>query len=320
MAMLCLAAVLCKCISDIYNFNWSIWLTIERLCKLFNVYLGLTLIFEKQIYTLFMVYQVHLSPNQLDVMKDNYRRVEYQESRKYFYQMIGVTVFIVVTLGVTLLIPANNDNYMLWKVVDNLFILGIQGIVLRRYVITNLTFLQLMKNAFSYEYEQHVTREVSTFVITFVSFVLLDCSNVAIYFSDTINLMCSWFYDDIDLTKSEYAEISESICTPMVYSIACYQIMAPIFAAIYALPAIAFIIVNRPHDCFHCLSIRPENRISNYQLGTLALEQRKNTFGSERNTGGAFEGFKINFKGPYKLADKERMHTWTHTTHKDFAH
>ena len=47
MAMLCLAAVLCKCISDIYNFNWSIWLTIERLCKLFNVYLGLTLIFEK---------------------------------------------------------------------------------------------------------------------------------------------------------------------------------------------------------------------------------------------------------------------------------
>ena len=52
------------------------WFTIERICKLFNVYLGLTLIFEKKVLSLFIVYQNIFKANQLDVMKDKYREVE----------------------------------------------------------------------------------------------------------------------------------------------------------------------------------------------------------------------------------------------------
>ena len=52
----------------------------------------------------------------------------------------------------------------------------------------------------------------------------------------------------------------------MVPSIYCYYQLTPFLCAVYAFPAIIYVMIAKPHDCFYCLSVRPECRISNFQF------------------------------------------------------
>ena len=94
-----------KAISDEVYMSWNMWYTIERINKLFNIYLGLTMVFEKHILSLFMIYQTTFPTTQHDVMKDKFRQVEAKELRLYWYYIIGVTVFILTTIVVPFFLP-----------------------------------------------------------------------------------------------------------------------------------------------------------------------------------------------------------------------
>lgn len=83
--LICLLSVSIQTISnDPSLLNWSIWFSIERVNKLFNVFLSVTLIHEKHILSLFMLYQVHFDLRQHDVMKDKFRDLEQKESKSYW--------------------------------------------------------------------------------------------------------------------------------------------------------------------------------------------------------------------------------------------
>ena len=75
-ALIILFLIAIKAISNEIYMSWDWWLFIERLCKLLNIYFGLTLALEKHILALFMIYQVHFNLNQHDVMKDKFRSLE----------------------------------------------------------------------------------------------------------------------------------------------------------------------------------------------------------------------------------------------------
>ena len=181
--------------------SWNMWYTIERINKLFNIYLGLTMVFEKHILSLFMIYQTTFPTTQHDVMKDKFRQVEAKELRLYWYYIIGVTVFILTTIVVPFFLPweSNNDHYILFKTGINLFILGIQGMVLRRYQYTSLYFLNLMKKHYHHEYERHKVREWSLSILLWVSFVIIDLANVLIFSLDCVNLVCKQFFIEANL-------------------------------------------------------------------------------------------------------------------------
>ena len=80
-AMLTVVSVALKAISNEVYVSWNVWLVIERFCKLCNVYFGLTLIQEKHLLSLFMIYQANLPVTRYDVMKDRFRDVEHRSNR-----------------------------------------------------------------------------------------------------------------------------------------------------------------------------------------------------------------------------------------------
>ena len=83
--LICLVSVSSQTISNDPNLlNWSFWFSIERVNKLSNIFLAVTLIHEKHILSLFMLYQVHFDLRQHDVMKDKFRELEQKESNSYW--------------------------------------------------------------------------------------------------------------------------------------------------------------------------------------------------------------------------------------------
>lgn len=60
-------------VTEVY-ISWNLWFVFEGLCKYCNVILTLTLVFEKDILIMFMVYQNHFTLSQLDVHKDFFRQ------------------------------------------------------------------------------------------------------------------------------------------------------------------------------------------------------------------------------------------------------
>ena len=107
--LICLISVSAQAISNGKGIeSWSNWFAIERLNKLTNVYFGLTLSFEKHILSLFMIYQSHVTANQLDVMKDTFRKFEKEANRNYWIFMISVTVVIFITILLTYAIDDDN--------------------------------------------------------------------------------------------------------------------------------------------------------------------------------------------------------------------
>ena len=128
-----------------------------------------------------------------------------------------------------------------------------------------------------------------------LSFALCDLGNMFIYASDCLDIVCNLYSDQIDQTREEM-RADKSICNVHAPSPNCYQPVAPFLTVIYALPALFFVLVAKPHDCFYCLSMRPENRISNYQYPIDEQERRVELEGSRRETGGAFHGFIFDYK------------------------
>ena len=63
-------------VNDPHMISWSIWFSIERINKIFNVFLAVTVVNEKHILSLFILYQVHFDQRQHDVMKDKFRELE----------------------------------------------------------------------------------------------------------------------------------------------------------------------------------------------------------------------------------------------------
>lgn len=83
--LICLVSVGSQTITnDPSLLNWSIWFSLERVNKLFNVFLSVTMIHEKHILSLFMLYQVHFDLRQHDVMKDKFRELEQKENNSYW--------------------------------------------------------------------------------------------------------------------------------------------------------------------------------------------------------------------------------------------
>ena len=239
-----------------------------------------------------MIYQSHVSANRLDVMKDTFRKFEKEANRNYWKFMISVTVVIFITIFLTYAIDDDNKYYFVVKIVVNLAILGVQGVVLRQYIETTNWFLQNMKRGFHYEYKRHVVRETILFILMLVSFSLCDLANLLIYANDMSFFICTSFNQNISLDPKEMDV--NSLCRLTEPSVACYEFIPPILCISYALPAFCFVLVSRPHDCFYCLSKRPENRISIFQYPMADLERRMDPSGSERLTGGAFDGFIFN--------------------------
>lgn len=66
--------------------------------------------------------------------------------------MVALAAMVAITIILTLAIPDENPAYFEVKLVVNVMILGIQGIYLRMYIKTTMTFLKLMKTHFHYEY------------------------------------------------------------------------------------------------------------------------------------------------------------------------
>ena len=93
-----------KVVSNEVYISWDFWLFIERICKLLNIFFGLTLAFEKQILSIFMIYQAHFPLNQHDVMKDNLRDLEQRINRRYWVQLTAITIFILSTCIFTAII------------------------------------------------------------------------------------------------------------------------------------------------------------------------------------------------------------------------
>ena len=176
----------------------------------------------------------------------------------------------------------------------NLSILGIQGAILREYMSTTRQFINFMKMYHRHEYLNHRMNEICLFVAITVSFVALDLMNLAIYAFDVINLMCI------------YSGIEFSYCTDLQPSLSCYYKLTPVSCLSYALPAILFVLIYKPHDCFHCLSICPDSvRISNFQLTLDEQRKRDDPMGSQRGSGGAFSGFKLDRRDPSKMAEEK---------------
>ena len=76
--------------------------------------------------------------------------------------MICVTILIFITIILTIVIGGNSQDYMEIKLIVNLMILGVQGVVLRQYITNTSWFLNNMKQSFHYEYQKHVVRETLT--------------------------------------------------------------------------------------------------------------------------------------------------------------
>ena len=209
--LICLITVSAQAISNGKGIDsWANWFAIERLNKLTNVYFGLTLSFEKHILSLFMIYQSHLKANQLDVMKDTFRKFEKEANRNYWIFMISVTVVIFITILLTYAIEDENQYYSLVKICVNLVILGVQGVVLRQYIETTNWFLRNMKRGFHYEYKRHVVRETLLFILMLVSFSLCDLSNLLIYANDMSFYLCTVFNQTVSLDPTERS--SNSLC------------------------------------------------------------------------------------------------------------
>ena len=97
----------------------------------------------------------------------------------------------------------------------------------------------------------------------FMSFTLCDIGNLAIFSSDALWYACQDFYHAVDMSKEEIKH-DTSICNTIRPSIACYYAVAIGLAVMYATPAIVFVLVSWPHDCFYCLGMHPDTRISNF--------------------------------------------------------
>ena len=152
-ALLSLISIAAQTLSNEPHFLlWSVWFSIERVNKLFNVYFVMTLVNEKDILSLFMSYQIHFDLRQHDVMKDKFKEVERKHSNLYWRNVLALLIFVSITILLTLGIPDKNPGYMEIKISVNLLILGIQAIYLRLYVTKTTTFLNLMENHFHYEY------------------------------------------------------------------------------------------------------------------------------------------------------------------------
>ena len=153
-------------------------------------------------------------------------------------------------------------------------------------------FLNNMKRKFHYEYQKHVVRETLTFILMVFGFALCDLSNLLIYSNDSAYYYCTEFQCSLDLSHDDISE--KALCKFAKPSVACYHWIATLLCVSYALPAISYVLVAEPHDCFYCISVLPENRISIFQYPMADLERRTDPDGSERDTGGAFDGFIFN--------------------------
>ena len=104
---------------------------------------------------------------------------------------------------------------------------------------------------------------MSMFILMLLSFVLCDIANMAILASDVLWYSCEDFYNAVDMSPEEISQ-DTSVCNTIRPSIACYYTVAVGLALMYSMPAIVFVLVSWPHDCFHCLGMQPDNRISNF--------------------------------------------------------
>ena len=124
------------------------------------------------------------------------------------------------------------------------------------------------------------------------SFSLCDLANLLIYSNDSAFYFCTLFQSNVSLSHADVS--SDSLCRFARPSVACYHWIATLLCVSYALPAIFYVLVAQPHDCFYCISVRPENRISIFQYPMEDLERRTDPDGSARDNGGAFDGFIFN--------------------------
>lgn len=168
-----------------------------------------------------------------------------------------------------------------------------------------------MKDNFAYEYEIHKRRELTTLVCMTVALICLEFALFFIFCTSLMNLVCENFLQETDMTYDELMEYDGfQMCSMMVPSLACYYVVTPIYCAAYILPPLTFALTSRPHDCFHCLSVDPDLRISNYQLTRLEIQKRMSPYGSERSSGGAFSGFMVEFKKPSLMNEERRYALW----------
>ena len=54
------------------------------------------------------------------------------------------------------------------------------------------------------------------------------------------------------------------VCEYMMPTLGCIYFLTPVFCIFYTLPVLLYIFLTKPHDCYHCLSVAPEIRISNF--------------------------------------------------------
>lgn len=119
-----------------------------------------------------------------------------------------------------------------------------------------------MKKHHHYEYEKHHFHEKIQFILTSLSFMLLDLLNLIVYAGNLVELTCSSFYNSIE---KNWHDDPDEICDTSLKPIVCYYKLTPVFCAAYALPVLLYVLVAKPHDCFHCLSVQPGCRLSNFQ-------------------------------------------------------
>jgi len=164
-----------------------VWLALERTSKLCNVLFALTLCFEKQILSHFLLFQTKVRANEHDIYKDRYRRGEQLRNRIYWYKMLGISIFIIMTVLLTFIFDKKDSFWLEMKAVITICILGIEGFVTRNYIMTNWQFLSLMKRLRHFEYERHVRNEVTQAVLVTVALCALDLVNLITYAFDESN-------------------------------------------------------------------------------------------------------------------------------------
>ena len=129
-------------------------------------------------------------------MKDNYRKMEQNSNRRYWYMMIAITVLIFATCIVSCLI-GEHEGFLLSKAIINMVILCLQSIVLRIYIDEMYRFLRLMKEHHFYEYKIHIRRETIILVCISSAFLMIDAANLWIFSFDFVNLTCKRFNDTL---------------------------------------------------------------------------------------------------------------------------
>ena len=103
-------------------------------------------------------------------------------------------------------------------------------------------------------------------MLLMISFVLIDLVGVWTVFSGSLEVGCPAWANQFGVASIVTQE-QRDVCEWFVDTELCfYSYLEVLKSFIGALPGMIYIAMVEPHDCFDCLSVMPEMRITDFQL------------------------------------------------------